>query len=139
MPAVADEYGVEDPWDPKQNVEAGAALLRWLYTMFKDVEKEDRMAFALAAYNMGRGHVEDARALAAMRGLDPYRWEGHVATVLPDLEDPATASKLPHGQAQGRTTLRYVRHVIDLYERITGESRNGESAESGSSVASASS
>jgi membrane-bound lytic murein transglycosylase F len=136
MPAVADEYGVEDPWDPRQNVEAGAALLRWLYTMFDDVESEDRMAFALAAYNMGRGHVEDARALAAMRGLDPYRWEGNVATVLPDLEDPAVASKLPHGQAQGRTTLRYVRHVIDLYERITGN--GGEDEGKASSMASAS-
>jgi membrane-bound lytic murein transglycosylase F len=129
MPSVADEYGAEDPWDPKQNVEAGAALLRWLHSMFRDVPDEDRLAFALASYNMGRGHVEDARALAAMRGLDPDRWEGHVATVLPDLEDPAIASRLPHGQAQGRTTLRYVRHVLDLYQRIAGgsaEPRRGE-------------
>jgi membrane-bound lytic murein transglycosylase F len=140
MPSVADEYGAEDPWDPKQNVEAGAALLRWLHSMFRDVPEEDRLAFALAAYNMGRGHVEDARALAAMRGLDPDRWEDHVATVLPDLEDPAIASRLPHGQAQGRTTLRYVGHVLDLYERIAGSAgtpRRGDPGTS-SSVASAS-
>lgn len=120
MPAVAAEYGVEDPWDPAQNVEAGAALLRWLYNLFEDVERRDRLAFALASYNMGRGHVEDARALAAMRGLDPDVWDGHVATVLPLLEDPAIADRLPYGRARGRVTLRYVEHVLALYRQLTG-------------------
>ena len=42
--------------------------------MFEGVEKEDRLRFALGAYNIGLGHIEDARRLAGSRGLDPNRW-----------------------------------------------------------------
>ena len=118
MPAIAEEYGAEDPFDPKQNVAAGAALLGWLYGLFDEVPESDRLAFALAAYNMGLGHVQDARALAAMRGLDPDRWEGGVGSVLPLLEDPAIADNLPHGRARGSVTLRYVNRVLSLYQRF---------------------
>ena len=130
MPRVARTYGADDPFDPEQNVAAGASLLSWLYGLFDNVPSPDRLAFTLAAYNMGYGHLQDARALAAMNGLDPDRWEGHVETVLPLLEDPAVADRLPHGRARGRTTRRYVAHVMAIFHRFTAaaESTTGLSA-----------
>jgi len=121
MPATARAFGAEDPFDPVQNVLAGARHLRWLCNLFRDVPPSERIPFALAAYNMGLGHVEDARELARRRGLDPDRWEGGIAEVLPLLEDPAVAATLPHGRARGRVTLRYVEHVLRLYHRFRGD------------------
>ncbi len=118
MPRIARAYGAEDPFDPAQNVAAGASLLRWLYDLYDEVPEPDRLAFVLASYNMGMGHLEDARALAAMRGLHPDRWEEGVARVLPLLEDPLIAKDLPHGFARGRVTRRYVKDVLHLYERM---------------------
>ncbi|MDQ7007766.1 MAG: transglycosylase SLT domain-containing protein [Acidobacteriota bacterium] len=130
MPRVARTYGAEDPFDPAQNVAAGASLLSWLYGLFDNVPTPDRLAFTLAAYNMGYGHLQDARALAAMNGLNPDRWQGGVEEVLPLLEDPAVADRLPHGRARGRTTQRYVARVLAIFDRFTtaAESSTGLSA-----------
>jgi membrane-bound lytic murein transglycosylase F len=119
MPATAEAFGARDPFDPAQNVAAGARHLRWLYDQYQHVPDPDRIAFALAAYNMGLGHVADVRALAAQRGLNPDRWDGHVARVLPLKENEAIAASMVHGVARGRVTLRYVEHVLDLYDRFT--------------------
>ncbi len=119
MPATAAAWGAADPFDPAQNVSAGARHLRWLYDMLEGVPDPDRLAFALAAYNFGFGHLEDARELAIQRGLDPRRWAGNVETVLPLLEDEAIAENLRHGGAKGTVTLRYVNHVLEVYRGFT--------------------
>lgn len=51
IPATARRYGVKNPFDPKENIEAGVKYLRDLQSMFGD----DRLA--LAAYNAGEGAV----------------------------------------------------------------------------------
>jgi len=61
MPGTARELGVKDPFDPAQNVEAGARLLRQLLEKY-----EGRVAEALAAYNAGPG------AVARHQGVPPY-------------------------------------------------------------------
>lgn len=120
MPETARAFGADDPLDPEQNVEAGAKHLSWLFELLSNVPEAERLAFTLAAYNMGIGHVEDARALAVQRGLDPNRWQDNVASVLPLLEDPDLAGTLPHGLARGAFTLRYVARVLDLYRSYAG-------------------
>lgn len=119
MPETAAAFGADDPFDPGQNVEAGARHLRWLYDLYEGVEDPHRLAFALAAYNVGLGHVADVRGMAAERGLDPDLWHGHVAEVLPLKEDLEIAEKTSHGFARGSVTRRYVNHVLDLYGRFT--------------------
>ncbi|HZR02263.1 MAG TPA: lytic transglycosylase domain-containing protein [Burkholderiales bacterium] len=52
MPATAQRYGVENPWDPKQNIKGGAAYLRDLLKMFGN-----NLQLAIAAYNAGEGAV----------------------------------------------------------------------------------
>jgi len=123
MPATARAFGADDPLDPQQNILAGARHLRWLWEMFPGLTERDRLAFTLAAYNMGLGHIEDVRALAAARGLDPDRWEGHVAAVLPLKEDRRVAAGLPHGFARGTLTLNYVDRVLDKYGQFSTAGR----------------
>ena len=53
MPATSDQFGVKDPFDPKQNVEAGTKLLKQLLTKYNSDVK-----LALAAYNAGEGRVD---------------------------------------------------------------------------------
>jgi soluble lytic murein transglycosylase-like protein len=53
MPATAAEYGVNDPYDPAQNIKAGVAYLRSLLTKYSDNQE-----LALAAYNAGPKAVE---------------------------------------------------------------------------------
>ncbi len=128
MPSTARAFGADDPLDPAQNVEAGAKHLSWLFELLADVPAADRLAFTLAAYNMGIGHLEDARRLAAEKGLDPSRWADNVALVLPLLEDPAAAGRLPHGRARGAFTAHYVARVLDLYRSYAGRTPTAKSA-----------
>jgi len=53
MPAVAEQFGVHDPLDPKQNVEAGTKLLKQLLTKYNG-----DMRLALSAYNAGPERVD---------------------------------------------------------------------------------
>src|SRR5580658_10016308 len=53
MPATSEQFGVKDPFDPRQNVEAGTKLLKILMTKYKD-----DVSLALAAYNAGEGRVD---------------------------------------------------------------------------------
>ena len=62
IPATAERFGVDDVWDPEQNLRGGMAYLRWLLRYFKnDVE------LALAAYNAGEGAVD------RYEGIPPYK------------------------------------------------------------------
>ncbi|MBP7146158.1 MAG: transglycosylase SLT domain-containing protein [Acidobacteria bacterium] len=121
LPRTAQAFGAEDPRDPAQNAAAGARHLRWLYDLLPGLPERDRLAFALAGYNMGLGHVEDARGLAASKGLDPDSWSD-VASILPLMEDPGVAERLAHGMARGTLTRRYVESVL---QRFDGYARAG--------------
>lgn len=131
MPQTARRFGAEDPFDPEQNVRAAARHLRFLYDLLDGPSEEDRLAFTLAAYNMGLGHLEDARALAVSRGYDPNRWTGHVAEVLPLMEDPEVAAGLQHGFARGRITRAYVSRITELFRKYTGNGQKVLTAKMG--------
>lgn len=53
MPATSEQLGVKDPFDPRQNVEAGTKLLKQLMTKYNN-----DVSLALAAYNAGEGRVD---------------------------------------------------------------------------------
>jgi hypothetical protein len=67
MPATADELDVDDPFDPKQNVEAGAKLLKSLLDRY-----QNDPALALGAYNAGSGRVDQEGAVPPIRETTDY-------------------------------------------------------------------
>lgn len=76
-PAAARSVGVGNAASLDGNVQAGAkylALIRRRYFASSQLNERERMAFVLAAYNMGPQRVQGLRAEARRRGLDPNRW-----------------------------------------------------------------
>lgn len=73
--STADRMGVTDRLDPKQSIPAGAKYLNQLIdTVPERVPMPDRFYMALASYNIGYAHVEDARVLAQRLKLNPDSW-----------------------------------------------------------------
>lgn len=76
-PAAARRVGVKDVNALDDNVRAAArylALIRGRFFNSKTMDERERMAFVLAAYNLGPERVQRFRAQARQRGLDPNRW-----------------------------------------------------------------
>ena len=109
--ATAEHIGVADRTDVKESIWGGAAYFMETMARLPDgVVGDDRYWFALAAYNMGMGHVYDVRALAEQRGLDKNVW-ADVKQVLGDLSDQKVYANLRYGYARGYEARRYVEQV----------------------------
>jgi membrane-bound lytic murein transglycosylase F len=109
--STAERVGIEDRTDPFQSIEGGATYLADLYDRVPaDVTGEDRIWFTLAAYNIGMGHMYDARALAERLGRDKNSWDDLAAT-LPLLSDPDYYETLRYGYARGLEPVRYVEKI----------------------------
>lgn len=114
---TAQELGVRDRTDPEESIQGGAEYLERMYDRLPEgVEGEDRIYMALAAYNVGYGHLMDARRLARRTGRDPDEWSD-IREVLPLLTQQEFYSTVPHGYARGHEPVRYVRN-IRLYNAL---------------------
>ena len=81
--ATADQMGVTDRLDPKQSIPAGAKYIKLqIETVPERVPEPDRTYMALASYNIGYAHVEDARVLAQRLKLNPNSWADVKKTLL---------------------------------------------------------
>jgi membrane-bound lytic murein transglycosylase F len=121
---TANETKVTDLSDPRQSIFGGAQYFRQVYAKIPaHVPEPDRTWFALAAYNIGFGHVEDARKLAQKSGRDPDSWQD-VRNFLPLLEQEHWYTQTENGYARGREPVRYVDNVRgyrDLLEWAWGD------------------
>jgi membrane-bound lytic murein transglycosylase F len=119
----ATEAQVKDPADPRQSIFGGARYFQQILAKIPEhVEEPDRTWFALAAYNIGYGHVEDARKLTQKAGRDPDSWED-VREFLPRLADERWYTQTENGYARGSEPVRYVDNVRgyrDLLESVWG-------------------
>lgn len=117
MPATGREMGFSDLEDPQQGVHAGTQYMAKLIDSFDArIPFKQRVRFALAAYNAGRGHVEDARLLAAEQGLDPNRWFGNVEKTMLLLQQPKYARRARHGYCRGEEPVKYVSEIQSRYD-----------------------
>lgn len=108
---TAARVGIDDRLDPAQSIAGGARYLAELRTRLPArIEEPDRTWFALAAYNVGLGHLEDARVLAARAGADADSWAA-VREFLPRLTRRQWYSRTRYGYARGTETVRFVRNV----------------------------
>ncbi len=119
MPATWRELGVEDPHDPGEAVRGAATYLRRMMDQFPDLEIADRVAMAIASYNVGPRHVFDARVLAREMDLDGSRWSGHVETALALLDDAEVARGFPAGVCRCRRAVVYTRRILRRYRAYT--------------------
>lgn len=108
--------GVKNRLDPDESVQAAAGYLRDLKERLPDeVAEPDRTWMALAAYNIGIGHLEDARRLAREQGLDPHLWKD-IKQMLPLLAQPEYYSRARYGYARGGMPVAYVDRVRAYYD-----------------------
>ncbi len=119
MPFTWRELGIEDPHEPAPAIEGGTTYLRQLMDQFADAPVADRVAMAIAAFNVGPRHVSDARSLAREMGLDPDRWSGNVETALVLLDDPEVARRFPAGICRCRRAATYTRRILRRYRAYT--------------------
>jgi membrane-bound lytic murein transglycosylase F len=118
MPLTAEAYGV-DPFDPEGAIMAGVSYLRHQWDLFGDVESDERLWFALASYNAGYGHVQDARRLARRMGRDPNRWTGELESVMPLLARVEYHERAQHGYCRCQEPVDYVRRIREQYRAYT--------------------
>lgn len=117
---TARELGVKDRLDPHQSINAAARYIADLRSRIPvSVEEPDRTWFALAAYNLGLGHVYDARALATRLGRDRDSWV-ELRRVLPLLNNAAYADTLRHGRARGGQAVHFVQQVRTYMHILDG-------------------
>jgi membrane-bound lytic murein transglycosylase F len=113
--ATAGDLGVTDRGDMVQSLRGGARYFRQLQDHLPaDITQPDRAWFALAAYNMGVAHLEDARILAEKQGLDPDRWSD-VRRQLPLLARRDWYSRTRYGAARGYEAANFVDSVRDYH------------------------
>jgi len=113
---TADRLKVTDRLDPKQAIPAGARYLAELRDQLPEqVREPDRTWMALAAYNMGYGHLNGARTIAPKEGLEPQWWNA-LKELLPKLSQPAYAARLKAGPARGGEAVRMVENVRTYYD-----------------------
>jgi membrane-bound lytic murein transglycosylase F len=121
---TAQFLNVANREDPAQSIWGGARYIRQLMDKVNpQVQNPDRIWFALAAYNMGYGHLLDAQMLTAMRGADPHRWVD-LRPSLRLLTQPRWHQKTKYGYARGHEAETYVGNVRTYYDmlvHITGE------------------
>ena len=116
---TAQAMGVSNRLDPKQSIQGGAKYIVKVKAGLPDSIKEpDRTWFALAAYNVGGGHLEDARKLTQAEGLDPNKWLD-VQKILPRLSQKKWFSKTRYGYARGGEPVHFVRNIRRYYDILT--------------------
>ena len=111
MPATAASLGVDDPFDPRQNIRGGARyFLEVRDKLPARIPEPDRTSMALAAYNVGFGHLEDARVITQARGGNPDRWS-QVRESLPLLAQEGWYLQAKRGYARGWEPVQFEQRV----------------------------
>lgn len=104
--------------DPEASIEGGARYFKQRIQVMSDqIPEPDRTWFALASYNVGTGHLEDARVLTKQQGGDPNKWMD-VKKRLPLLSDPKWYTKTQYGQARGDEPVQYVENIRGYYDLL---------------------
>ncbi len=134
LPLTARSLKVANPLDPVASIKGGVAYLKWLYDMYEGVDEGDRLLTALAAYNAGPGHVNDAKRLAVRMGMDPGRWES-LSRTLPLLRLRRYYQEAEQGFCRGDITVAYVRQIMTYYDILKRQEMDAAMARTGTAAA----
>ncbi|MBP3193910.1 transglycosylase SLT domain-containing protein [Natronogracilivirga saccharolytica] len=103
-------------YDPEINIREGVRYLDKHLNRYAHLDSLNQYAFALASYNVGMGHIADARRLAVQLGNDPDEWE-NIADALLKLMNRKYYQHARYGFKRGIETVNYVEDVMNRYER----------------------
>jgi len=121
---TARSLGIRNRLNVAKSIRGGAEYLGRLYDRLPaSIEEPDRTWIALAAYNVGLGHIWDARRLAERAGRDADSWSA-IKAMLPKLSRRKYYKDLPYGYARGTEPVKYVRRIrqyFQILERHFGE------------------
>ncbi len=115
---TASHLGIKNREDLSQSIWGGAKYLRWLLdTQPKHLPQKQRWALALAAYNVGPAHMQDAQKLTKKLGGNPTSWTDLKKT-LPLLSQPEFYQHLTYGNARGQEPVDFTHRVLGYYELL---------------------
>ncbi|WP_280546209.1 membrane-bound lytic murein transglycosylase MltF [Halomonas sp. 11-S5] len=115
---TAESLGVTNRQDPAAAIDGGARYLADRHRRLPEtIPEPDRTYLALASYNIGRGHLLDARQLARDLGRDPDSWED-MKEVLPLKADKRYYPQTRYGYARGYEPVHYVQRIRNYQDVI---------------------
>lgn len=115
---TAKELGIKNRLNPTASIMGGANYLNKLRKRLPETMVEpDRTWFALAAYNVGMGHMWDARKLAKKLNKNPDLWQDF-SKVLPLLSQKRHYKNLKYGYARGAEPVAYVKNIRDYQNML---------------------
>ena len=116
LPRTGKELGFLDLIQPEQSIAAGIQYMDWTRARFeKNINIEEKIYFALAAYNAGFGHVRDAQKLARKMNLRDDKWFDNVEKAMLLLQQPKYYKKTRYGYCRGSEPVNYVREIQQRY------------------------
>ncbi|PLV55314.1 membrane-bound lytic murein transglycosylase MltF [Erwinia sp. E602] len=117
---TADSVSVKDRTDPEQSIRGGSVYLQRLMEKVPDsIPEDERIWFALAAYNMGFAHMLDARKLTDKQNGNPDSW-ADVKLRLPMLSQKRYYSQTAYGFARGHEAYAYVENIRKYQLSLVG-------------------
>ena len=115
---TAKEMNIQNRLDAEQSLKGGSRYFNSILKRLpKRIEEPDRTWFALAAYNVGMGHLEDARKITEGRSGDPDKWSD-VKDSLPLLRKRRWYKETKHGYARGNEPVNYVQNIRHFYNLL---------------------
>lgn len=121
---TAKDVGVTNRLDAIQSIHGGAKYFKSIYRRIpKRIQDPDRTWLALSAYNIGLGHLEDARKLTQHHGGNPDKWVD-VRENLLLLSKRKYYKFTAHGYARGWESVGYVQNIRNFYNMIAWNERN---------------
>ena len=115
---TAKFVGIQNRRDTTQSIEGGAKYLRYMIDKIPNqIREPDRTWMALASYNVGYGHLEDARIITERRGDNPDKWVD-IKESLPLLSKKKWYKTVKHGYARGKEPVGYVSNIRNYYELL---------------------
>ncbi|MDY0858478.1 membrane-bound lytic murein transglycosylase MltF [Klebsiella aerogenes] len=117
---TAQSLGLTDRTDAEQSLDGGMRYLQDMMAKVPEaIPKEERIWFALAAYNMGYAHMLDAMALTKKQKGNPNSWSD-VKQRLPMLSQKPYYSRLKYGYARGHEAYAYVENIRKYHISLVG-------------------
>ncbi|MCK5846812.1 MAG: transporter substrate-binding domain-containing protein [Bacteroidales bacterium] len=121
MPAACEKFNLKNPTNPEESIRAGSEYLAYIQNKFaKDstISIQDQVKFTLASYNVGMGHVFDARRLAEKYENKNSNWTDGVDKYIKLMQNPKyyNDSLVRYGYCRGNEPYYYVRKIYSYYE-----------------------